>query len=238
MDRAPAPALDASRRRALVAPDAHRWLTPEERKWLLPERKQAVTQLQPDDHGLDLAAEREWLHRTRGELASLKAELKFQQFLRSLKAGFRHDQPRVPAGNPEGGRWTTGAGAAQPGVVNNSNLTRGGHHFVTRDIFDDPVLRLRPETRKVFEQGVTGPLNAGPHRWDREHKTYNQAVRELFNRFLDANRTTSEEMTPDHARRFLDEVKRSTDPRIRGLNIRIYMREVIFWMRRAPRGSD
>ncbi|MFC5419152.1 hypothetical protein ACFPOB_06185 [Bosea eneae] len=38
------------------------------------------------------------------------------------KAGFNPDQPRVPSGNPDGGRWTSGEGSAQgrqPGIGDN-----------------------------------------------------------------------------------------------------------------------
>jgi hypothetical protein len=53
----------------------------------------------------DLAAEREELLQLRGELEALKAEIKFRQLLRDSKA-YNPSQPRVPAGNPEGGQWT------------------------------------------------------------------------------------------------------------------------------------
>jgi len=107
---------------------------------------------------------------------------------------------------------------------------------VPKEVYEN--LPLRPETRKVFDQGVTGPLNAGPHRWSREHDIYNDAVAERFRRFKAEIDDESEQMTPDHARKFLDEVKQSNDPRIRNLNIRIYMREIMFGLRRFPRGNQ
>ncbi|MEJ0078197.1 MAG: hypothetical protein WDO17_22705 [Alphaproteobacteria bacterium] len=45
-------------------------------------------------------------------------------------------------------------------------------------------------------------------------------------------------MTPEQARKFLDDVKRSSDPRIRPFNMRLYMREIMYWMRRGPRGRE
>ena len=42
----------------------------------------------------------------------------------------------------------------------------------------------------------------------------------------------------DQARKFVDEVKRSTNPRVRNLNMRIYMREIMYWLRRIPRGNE
>ena len=85
---------------------------------------------------------------------------------------------------------------------------------------------------------MTGPLNAGTHRWSKEHDAYNDAVDEYFKRFLSKNGITPEEMTPDQARKLVDEIKQSRDPRIRGLNMRIYMREVMYWFRRLPRGNE
>jgi hypothetical protein len=40
-----------------------------------------------------------------------------ERFRRVLKAGFRPDEPRVPAGNPDGGQWTDeGGGGAFAGI--------------------------------------------------------------------------------------------------------------------------
>ncbi|MGE0037002.1 MAG: hypothetical protein AB7S93_15295 [Xanthobacteraceae bacterium] len=89
--------------------DAQRWMTPEERKWLLPERKQAAAQ--PHVEPVNLAAferARENLLRLRDDLASLRTDLKFRQFLRSLKAGFREDQLR-----DDRGRWADEGGAGR-----------------------------------------------------------------------------------------------------------------------------
>lgn len=94
---------------------------------------------------------------------------------------------------------------------------------------------MRPETRKVFEQSVTGPLHGEAHKNSKEHSIYNDAVREHYDRFLRDNGIGSEQMSPDHARKLVDEVKRSGDPRIRGLNMRIYMREIMYYLRRTPR---
>lgn len=38
--------------------------------------------------------------------ASAKFEIALRNHDRALKAGYRPDQPRVPAGNPDGGQWT------------------------------------------------------------------------------------------------------------------------------------
>jgi hypothetical protein len=40
-----------------------------------------------------------------------------ERFRRVLKAGFRPDEPRVPAGNPGGGQWTDEGGSAQASFV-------------------------------------------------------------------------------------------------------------------------
>ncbi|WP_245421755.1 hypothetical protein [Rhodoplanes serenus] len=156
------------------------------------------------------------------------------------KAGFKEDQPRWPKGNGEiSGRWSGGAGtdaSAAEGASGSPGLAPRGHHFVHRSLYEK--LSLRPDTRKVFETAVTGPLRAGPHGWSKEHYTYNRAVEESFERYLRDNRIRIEDMTPDEARKFIEATKRSTDPRIRAVNMRIYMREIMYWLRRVPHGNE
>lgn len=48
----------------------------------------------------------------------LKNLARYQEACR--KAGFNPDQPRVPAGNPGGGRWTSGGGVNDPRVLSDT----------------------------------------------------------------------------------------------------------------------
>ena len=70
------------------------------------------------------------------------------------------------------------------------------------------------------------------------HRVYNEAVEESLDRFLERNKIRGDQMTPDQARNFLDETKKSSDPRIRQFNMRLWMREIMFWVRRGPRSID
>ncbi len=55
-----------------------------------------------------LLAEYQELLKLKSDMLWLRLELKFRQLLRDQK--YRADQPRVPAGQPEGGQWTTDGG--------------------------------------------------------------------------------------------------------------------------------
>lgn len=82
-------------------------------------------------------------------------------------------------------------------------------------------LPLRPETRRVFENAVTGKLTAGTHGWDKEHRAYNKAVESLFNTFLQQKDIAHADMTAEDAHEFLSRVRHSNDPLIRGFNERL-----------------
>jgi len=98
---------------------------------------------------------------------------------------------------------------------------------------------LQPETRKIFEQTTTGPLDGETHRYDQSHKDYNNAVKESFERFKAENGITrSEDVTPEQAKKFVDEDRTSSDPRIRNFNMRIYRQQFRYFMRRGPRGTE
>ena len=135
-----------------------------------------------------------------------------------VKAGFRPDQPRWRKGSGRrSGRWSGGAGIAAGRII--SARLRGGHHYVPRQVFAKQ--RLKPETRRVFEHAVTGPLSPGVHGWDDEHKTYNKAVHSLWGAFLKQYGITADEMTPAQAGKFLDKIKHSNNPVIRNFNSRL-----------------
>lgn len=121
-----------------VRPDAGRWMPPDAKHslWPQPARQRPCPEY-PDISGdaarrAALAAKRELLLRHRSELAALKAELKFWQFLRTLK--YNADQPRVPAGNPDGGQWTRVAGLAPiAGIISGADFSpdqSGWHDYI------------------------------------------------------------------------------------------------------------
>ena len=63
-----------------------------------------------DSDALDVMAHHQAIARLRPELDKIAFELKYRRLMR--KAGFNPDQPRVPAGRHEGGRWTREGGLA------------------------------------------------------------------------------------------------------------------------------
>jgi hypothetical protein len=160
-------------------------------------------------------------------------------------AKYSPDQPRVPAGNPDGGQWTDGGGggvgnrreAGRPSdEVSAARKRSRGHHYVPKSVYRR--LNLPPETRKVLDNETTGPLRAAPHGWSRDHDSYNAAVSSALDRFMEAKNISPERMTPDHAREFIGEIKRSPDPRIRDFNTNILKREFRFLLRFGPRRID
>src|SRR5437588_7262862 len=98
-------------RRRWTRPNAKLYLRPDPKLYLQPNQK-LYFKPQPyerKEHP-DPSAELDELLRLRSELESLKAEIKFRRLLHARK--YSPDQPRVPAGNPDGGRWTSGEGTS------------------------------------------------------------------------------------------------------------------------------
>jgi hypothetical protein len=157
---------------------------------------------------------------------------------------YRHDQPRVPAGSREGGQWIDDAQSrsrfsdglvrlaqADTGVISDAfgepYYRPGGHHEAPQAVYNK--WDLQKETRKVFENSTTGKiplrLRMAPdgkpigNFWSRAHNEYNKAFEDLADKFMEKNNITSKkQMTPEHAREILKEVRETTDPRIRDLN--------------------
>jgi hypothetical protein len=67
---------------------------------------------------------------------------------------------------------------------------------------------------------------------------WRKAVHENLDSFLSENNIRPEQMTPEQAKGFVERVIRSTDPRIRGYNLRIFMREFQYLLRRGPRREE
>jgi hypothetical protein len=175
------------------------------------------------------------------ELAAARFEtglVSFAQICR--KAGFKEDQPRWPKDTPgepkPGGRWAGGAGSGAPSNEPSANPKSLGHHIVPGEIYRNEP--LKPETRKVFERATIGPLGAPPHGWDRQHKEYNKAAYDIFDRYKAEKGLSSEELKPEHAEEIVRKVRGSPDPRIRGVIMKNVMRQIRFFMFRGGRGTE
>jgi hypothetical protein len=206
--------------------------------------------------------ENEWIRLRRAEIASLRHEL--EDIARDLrkagrewpllvrselrKAGFNPSEPRVPAGNPDGGQWTNDGGhsaddsrvlsdAPSTGWIPGAQYAADGHHWVPKGVYEKEA--LKPEVKRVFENAKSGPLaDNSVNRWNVEHRNYNDAVQEDFNAFLQRNKITSQQMTPDQARQFVDEVFTSADPRIRALKMKVMHQMLRYFLLRGPLGGD
>jgi len=113
------PAAIEHQRRRLMRPDAARWLRPDAARWLPPEvmrlfepldrpaAKSAPPAMSADEYDREL----ESIRRDYLELKAMLAVRKFERTWATFRAkAYNPDQPRVPAGNPDGGQWTDAAG--------------------------------------------------------------------------------------------------------------------------------
>jgi hypothetical protein len=149
--------------------------------------------------------------------------------------GYDPNQPRVPAGQPDGGQWTDDEDDLDDydWVV---DFAGPGHHWYARQFY-----RRYPfsqETRRVFRAGTSGPLTS--HLWsrrrnewirhgrgyDRPHREYDRAVDELVNGYMRDRKISPQQMTPAQAREVIELIQKSTDPRIQTFvrNIKILRR--------------
>jgi hypothetical protein len=146
----------------------------------------------------------------------------------SIERKYRPDQPRVPAGVPEGGQWTVDDGATT------TTLSAAGHHHIPQSVYKK--YNLRPETRKVFEEATTGRLHdQTSNAYDKVHRDYNDAVTEHFDEYLRTNNIKPEQMTPAQAEEVIRQVVGSNDPRIRAFIMRMEMREIMYRIMRRMR---
>lgn len=192
------------------------WLDHQRKRWMRPD---AYRFIRPD-----------WRRHVR---PGYEAEFPFTLY----EYKYNPDQPRVPAGDPSGGQWTSGGGGAGREGATTIELSAAGHHKVPKGVYEK--YPLPPETRAVFDQATTGPLlDPSSNRFDQMHRDYSAAVGEAFDRFLKTNQINPEKMTPDQARAFLGEILISEDPRIRNFKIRMFWREFRRYLGRRSRGFE
>jgi hypothetical protein len=174
-----------------------------------------------------------------------------------LDDGRKYDpnQPRVPAGNPDGGQWTAlGLGEESEAEYRDSATEFSstgkskGHHVVPRAVYKN--ISLPPETRKIFDEATTGPIRLRAsseggllrgHYWDGPngaHGQYSQAVHNLLAEYMVEHKIGAERMTPDQAGTFVEKVKQSQDPRIRNYLNSIKLLQGFFRFRSGGRGLE
>lgn len=182
----------------------------------------------------------------RGDLIELRFELKRRQLVRALlafKANFDPDQPRDDIG-----RWTSAGGRDESRIVSDAlpdpiipwaEYAGEGHHYVPRNVFGNPKYSLSSEALDVFESERTGSLKVPTSNYfDRLHRDYNDGVEESLDQFLKTNKIDPAQMTAEQAKAFSSQAKASDDPRIRRFNMRLWMRESMYWLRRGIRGRE
>jgi hypothetical protein len=179
----------------------------------------------------------EWLARGR-EIQSRLEGLTIDELMRDVRAdpvdrgeaprgnNHRYDpnQPRVPAGHPDGGQWTDDEDDLDDydWVV---DFAGPGHHWYARHFYRRyPFSR---ETRSVFRNATSGPLvsrlwSRRRNEWlvhgrgyDRAHREYDRAVDELMTKYMRDRGITAPQMTPAQAYEVVELIKKSEDPRIR-----------------------
>jgi hypothetical protein len=99
------------------------------------------------------------------------------------------EQPRVPAGSREGGRWADGTPPSSPSGAETTDLSaasrkggRGHHYVATAEVNKRNV---SDEAKRVFDKETTGPLyDFRNNKWDKDHRAYNVAVGEALDDYL------------------------------------------------------
>lgn len=78
----------------------------------------------------------------RDQCASLRVDLALIKLRYALRRKYRPDQPRVPAGNPDGGQWTSEAGSGADGTVD-VDVTGSTEEQPSRSNPQDIIARAR-----------------------------------------------------------------------------------------------
>jgi hypothetical protein len=138
------PAWVEHQRKRYTRADAYRFAapgTPEARMpgWLDPSATRVRwKEAQEEEARLREAARQEELERDLLELRWLVKSLRTDLLMRDLRHKYDPDQPRVPAGSPQGGQWTSGGGGGgDGGAVDTQGESGSGE--VLSDASPDPI---------------------------------------------------------------------------------------------------
>lgn len=128
------------------------------------------------------------LGRLRSMLAAEAVTYRLATLTAACKANFNPSQPRVPAGNPDGGQWTGGGGGGSSGS-GGVGRTGGGINdprVLSDAPSDDDELKPGAQLASLTPRGPRGPSTVPPmrinNRWVQptlaEHLRFNEVSRE------------------------------------------------------------
>lgn len=141
---------------------------------------------------------------------------------RSVFKDYDPDEPRVPAGNSDGGQWTDGeirlAQDDTSGIESDAfPPSQGrGHTWMPTAVYEK--YNWQDDTRNVFKNWTSGQLaDPNVNAWSPEHEAYNEAANEVLQAYLKKNNIpieATESVTPAQAREIVEDILGSGDPRI------------------------
>jgi hypothetical protein len=99
------PAAIEHQRKRWTRPDAHRFAPPGS-----PEARPPWERVETASADAVLSAEQDAFEHELLHLRWLVKSMRLELALRRFQEKYSPDQPRVPAGNPDGGQWTDGSG--------------------------------------------------------------------------------------------------------------------------------
>lgn len=223
---------NAHQQARFMRPDAHRWMRPDAARWSKPPH--------PDEEKYSPSQPRDWRGRwTDGGGASGSpstspiGHINFGD-LPNFSDLFGLFQI-TPGDGAYDGVQLASDGKPLLDSFGAPYYAPGGHHDLPQAIFRK--WDLPEETRRVFDQASTGKLPRGRteiegvlqgHYWDDAHRKYNDATRELSERFMEERGIAPSQMTPEQAGDLLKEIRKSENPKIRDYNRAMRMLRRIF----------
>jgi hypothetical protein len=149
-----------------LRPDAYRWIRPDAARVLPPNSN--VVAVHPGlaarrDQRLHdrriaeaIAREQSVTAELRAELISIEAAIVLRRAARDREDKYSPNQPRVPAGNPDGGQWTDGAA---------SGSTSGGHPgrnvSIAAEVGNLGLFEIKPRDNTIGGVRLAGDLPPG-----------------------------------------------------------------------------
>nr|MCU0316087.1 RHS repeat-associated core domain-containing protein [Fimbriimonadaceae bacterium] len=133
----------------------------------------------------------------------------------------------------DGRNWYSYAENDPVNLSDPDGLRGRGHHFIPTEFWKGG--RASSDAAKVWNGNgaISGPLSE-PHYFDNDHRQYNEAVGEIISQYEQKYGRNRRNFTKDDARRILNLVMNSSDPRIRRFITKI-LRQAKEWRDAHPR---